>query len=688
MFEHEIGLTMGTEAARVAIEQERMLGAAASGEPANLPLPQPIVPPELPIPDAPPGVQVEPLAMRVPVECLYVRFGSFTNFLWFQDTMARWNGDLSNLVAVRGLDQGLSKRMQREIVLQQTALGRLFGEAAVADAAIVASDVYLGEGAAIGFLFLARNSMLLGNDIVGQRRDAMNANAAVAEKKIPVGKHMISLISTPDNTIHSYYAVDGDFHFVTSSEKLARRFLETASGQGSLGGSREFRYARSVMPTARNDTVFIYLSDAMFRNMVSPQYRIETARRLAADADIQLVQLARLDSATEGRPDDTFAQLIEGGFLPPEFGPRSDGSRTVMERGAIYDSRRGARGTFLAVPDVPVEAVTTAEAEAYARFADYYQSKLGRIDPVLVGMRRVGLDGGHRERVIVDALMSPLNRQRYDLLMQWLGSPDNVEMAPVAGDQLFVEAILQRQRMFLGLRDFDTPRDFPMRNWIGPEGLLMGLRLRDNVFGYVGSVGPLPLWMALFNGGMSPPDAAGYSASRLGVWRRQWDQFTALSLQPQVLSTVTPQIHFEQAQRGAQIRVRVGDLSQVQLAPLANRMVYSRSRETTLGNLRLIHAMREQLHVPGEDCRAAAELLVNARLVCPLGGQYVYRQTPDGVGYWSSTVLEAAREPGTAPPGFQSPPLDWFRGLTGDGILSSEKISLHAEIDMQLPEKK
>ena len=65
-----------------------------------------------------------------------------------------------------------------------------------------------------------------------------------SETKIPVGKHVISLLATPDNAVHSYYAVDGDFQFVTSSEKLARRFLETASGQGSLGGSREFRYAR------------------------------------------------------------------------------------------------------------------------------------------------------------------------------------------------------------------------------------------------------------------------------------------------------------------------------------------------------------------------------------------------------------------------------------------------------------
>jgi len=45
-------------------------------------------------------------------------------------------------------------------VLQQSTLGRLFGEAAVADAAIVGSDLFLPEGAAIGLLFHARNSLL------------------------------------------------------------------------------------------------------------------------------------------------------------------------------------------------------------------------------------------------------------------------------------------------------------------------------------------------------------------------------------------------------------------------------------------------------------------------------------------------------------------------------------------------
>ena len=79
---------------RVAIEQQRMLGAAASNEPANLPLPPPIVPPDLSIPTRCPACRSSRSPCGCRVECLYVRFGNFTNFLWFQDTMARWNGDV------------------------------------------------------------------------------------------------------------------------------------------------------------------------------------------------------------------------------------------------------------------------------------------------------------------------------------------------------------------------------------------------------------------------------------------------------------------------------------------------------------------------------------------------------------------------------------------------------------------
>jgi hypothetical protein len=239
-------------------------------------------------------------------------------------------------------------------VLQTSALARLFGEAAIADAAIVGSDMFLSEGAAIGILFYARNNLIQGSDLTGQRAEALKNNKDASQKQVTIAGRQVPFLSTPDNRIRSYYVADGDYHFVTTSETLARRFLETAKAPG-LGKSKEFQHARSVMPLSRNDTIFIYLSDATFRNIVRPAYRVETVRRLQAAADIELVQLAQLAAAVEGKPGDTIEQLIAGRYLPADFGPRPDGSRTVIGPNDVYDSLRGARGTFTPVADVPLK---------------------------------------------------------------------------------------------------------------------------------------------------------------------------------------------------------------------------------------------------------------------------------------------------------------------------------------------
>jgi len=224
-----------------------------------------------------------------------------------------------------------------------------------------------------------------------------------------------------------------------------------------------------------------------------------------------------------------------------------------------------------------------------------------------------------------------------------------------------------------------------MDQWIGPAGLLLGGQLRNFLFGYIGAIGPDLGLLELFNRGMSPPDPAGYAVSRLGVWRLQQDPLTLFSFHQEILANVAPQLRLGPAERPAQVRVRIADLSQVKLAPLVKRLIYGRSREMALGNLRLIHAMREQFHVPGDDARAAAELVLDARLVCPLGGQFMYRTTPAGVSYWTTTALEAAPTAEAVPEGFHAPPLDWFRGLTGDAVLEPGRLSVHAAIDMETP---
>ena len=247
--------------------------------------------------------------------------------------------------------------------------------------------------------------------------------------------------------------------------------------------------------------------------------------------------------------------------------------------------------------------------------------------------------------MVIDARLMPFDRRHVEFLSQWVGPADKLRLASVPGDMAAGEVVLSGQRLFGGLRDVGSPLDV-MRG----SGTIWD-RFRSLLVGYVGSYGPPGLLGLLDTMIPGPADAAGYASSRLGLWRRQFDRFTVYSLQAEVLATVTPQLHFEQTERPAQARLHVGDIAQARVTPALNNWGYSRTRETALGNLRLMHALDQQLHVPPEHCKEAAEFLLSAKLICPLGGQYVFQKTPDGLGHWTAPALEAAMS-GGPPPGY------------------------------------
>lgn len=689
MLERELGLLVNSELLRVRMRQARMLGTAPLNEQATLPLPAPLPPAALPIPDVPETVAVEPIAMRVPEECLYVRFGNYGNFMWFQDTLARWNDDLRNLVARRALAEHQSARMQDQICLHQNALARLLGPTVIADAAIVGSDPFLADGAAIGILFQAKNNYLLANDFSRQRQDAIKNGKNVTESKRTIAGKSVSFLSSPDGTVRSFYAADGDFHFVTTSETLARRFLETGQKKGSLGVSKEFRYARSLMPTTRNDTVFVYLSAAFFRNLTSPHYRIETQRRLQAAADIELVQMAQLISATEGMPGGEFKNLIAGGFLPAEFGARPDGSQTVIEERRIYDSLRGDRGAMVPVPDVAVEKVTPSEAESYRRFAAVYGERWGQMEPLIVGLKRESVDDGKRDRISVDLQMTPLNPKQTSLLSSQLGQADSKRTARLDANQIEGEWIAPSQRIVFGLVDHaPTPQmtDAAART-VSASLLLPFGRIRDYLKGYVGYTGEDSGILGWLNRRpFMQTDASGFSQSPLDLyWRLNYGPYTLFSFHREVLAAVAPQLRLEDAQQPAQIRLRVKDLSQAALAPLINRMAFERSKQTSLGNLRLLHAMTEQFHLPGDAAKDAAEVLLGSQLIDPLGGQFVFRDSGQGTAYWTTTSLESQTPSNAGAMPQLAPPLNWFHGLDLNVLLNDNRLVVHAVVDMLLP---
>jgi len=334
---------------------------------------------------------------------------------------------------------------------------------------------------------------------------------------------------------------------------------------------------------------------------------------------------------------------------------------------------------------VPVERITAAEAGDFNKFIEFYNAQWGQMDPLMAGLKRTALKE-NREQVVADVLMSPFAPQHFDLLRQWLAPAAPDRLAPVPGNMAELELVTSGQRIFGGVCDVGPPSPH------GATSLLSLGRLRDFLVGYVGTDGELGL-LALLNLGIPPrSDAAGYAVSPLGGWRRQYDRFTVFSFQREVLDAVVPQLHFEPARRPAQIRLRIGDVANARITPVLNDLAYARTRETSLGNLRLLHALDQQLHVPPAACREAAEFLLGAKLICPLGGKYVLSNSPDEPAHWTSTMLPRA-EPGGflrvhAPQGYQAPPLSWFRGLDLDATMTEKTISAHAEIIMQMPAKK
>ncbi|MEN6557399.1 MAG: hypothetical protein ABFC54_04380, partial [Thermoguttaceae bacterium] len=79
-----------------------------------------------------------------------------------------------------------------------------------------------------------------------------------------------------------------------------------------------------------------------------------------------------------------------------------------------------------------------------------------------------------------------------------------------------------------------------------------------------------------------------------------------------------------------------------------------------------------------------AELLLDAKLICPLGGRYVLRQTPGETPQWTSSAMSP---PDHGHSTTMAPPLNWFRGLTFDATMTDRDISAHAEVLMQGPTK-
>jgi len=696
----QLGLLLGSESLRNEMQLQVLTRHSDTPEVADQPLPA-AMQFTVNVPEVLGDVAVEPIAGHVPSDCFYIRYGSFANYQWFRDTLDRWSGDLQNLINRRGLDYALTPRIERQLSLKESVLAPLLGPAVIADVAMVGDDMFFREGATIGFVFQARNNLALGSDFTRQRAATLQREPGCTDQQVEIAGHKVSFLSTPDNRVRSFYAVDGDFHFVTNSRHLVEQFYEAAAGKHALGATREFRYARSLMPANRDYTVFVYLSTDFFSNLAGPDYQIEMDRRMRSAAEIDMVLVAQLAAQGDGAKAATLDDLIKGQYLPEGFGQRADGSRLEMTpNGQFIDTLRGARGTFAPAADVAFDKVTAAEAHRYQDFAAWLQSKWPNLDPVVVGIRREPsrMKEPGAEHIVIDAQITPLAASSYQTIATALGPISKQRLAPIPGDMVTGEVSLSGNllaskglappqgiyRLFGALRNAAPPginaAQSPVagagaaQNPASPSSPLLQIQPGQGGPAFNGPLGnvisnalnnaqgggglsalsPLSLLPPFYFGatptpqiftsigvGEVPLDPAGFGRSSSGFWQRRMGPLTVASMQRDVLETVTPQLKFVDAPRPAQAWFHAGDLGRSKLAGTINGMFYLSAKNAAIGNIRFLQSLTAQLRVPPEDCLKDAERLADAALVCPLGGKYQLEERPGTLSTWITTALPA-----------------------------------------------
>jgi hypothetical protein len=641
-----------------------------------------------------PAELIESIAMRVPPECFYIRFGGFSNALWFQD-LTKGKGDgINQMIMMRGLDTQANQRLERMLNTKTTFIAKLFGDSLIKDMAIIGTDFYLQEGPAMGIIFEASNPglMIQALNLERQTLAKQKADQGVRLQNVNLEGTEVSFLAAPDNSIRSFMVTDGNYLFITSSQTLAERFIQVGRGQPSLGQHPIFKHMRLAMPTSNNYSVFAFFSPEFFRNLLSPQYQIEMRRRLSAIARIQLADMASLSAASEGQTGKSLQNLVDDKFLPPWFLETKDDSQPIRDGERWIDSRRGSRGSMLPIPDVPVVDCSQAEAANYADLAKFYSQSWPQTEPLVIGVRRFSdPDREDVEQVALEGYVAPFAQEKYGWLSLFLAPPISTQIQMAKDDMISVQAHLSGKNLigrnvtpdhvvFLGVKDMLPPPPDDSRK------LLETLRMLQQMPAYLGAW-PLPGYLDRlpFGVGGGPPDAFGFSKLLIGAWRWQAGGFSVLSFDRAILENCMLHLRPIPAEDPAQVRGQVGDLENSQLAGWVNTFWFRRALHASRGNALLMDTIQSQFHVPVEQSKSIAERLFDGRLQCSLGGEYQLAADPV---YWVSTAWGSVDLNGTGntqkkqaegelpimglitnphkafpPPDYRAPWLGWIRGV-------------------------
>ncbi|MBL8819985.1 MAG: serine/threonine protein kinase [Planctomyces sp.] len=720
-FERSVGMLFGFESVRLAMMADQAAAEVNAFEDANRPLPTALQIRSVPLPRDRVEAPAEAIAMRVPQECFYLRCREVATYSWIRQLVKGWGGNLEAIVATPAVDRQVREKLELQLALNTGRLIEVGVDQHISDCALIGMDPLFHEGAAIGVLFETTNGGAVGRIIDAERATVAETHRC-KESSTNILNTPVRQLLSEHGQIRSFYVVSQNYHLITNSETLVRRFLETQSGKTSLGSLAEYRYAKSELKDDSNCLAWLYMSDPFFRNITSPTFRIEMMRRRRSAEELLTLAAAQMAATAEGIIDHSVESLTNHKFLPQRFGKRPDGSRLLLSNGRPIDSMRGVCGTFTPVADMNVSSCTDSERIAYEQFRAQYREQWPSMDPVLLTFSRNSSDEVGTESVTLNIRITPYAQKEYRVLRQNLWSEPLRERAAMRPDQLLgvsgqLNSDNQPLWMQLGLIDADV--DYEIRDGqivrTGPQQHLSWGK--SHSFAAVGKGGSGGTWqlktmIADLQGKQYPEDAQPNRNNHqtptnpgglLGVfvqilsspssvidsillsYMKSADNVTVLAFDNELRESLLRNSETEATDRPAQLFMELRDVSAARVFPYINATTYLSSRRASASDAAMVNHITDMLCVDDpQQTRTEIEQAICATLACPTGGNYRLAETKNRTGYWVSTSWQkpSAELEESVPADYEFPFLAWLQSMQLECSLT--RTTLHSRLDLKV----
>lgn len=398
-------------------------------------------------------VQVTGLALKTPADFYFVSFHSVGKLLDATDLANDWGAYAFAQANRSARTQLTTQRLLEQLAVEVKPELRTLYDAAVAEIAIVGSDLFFREGSDVTLLFRVRQPQAFQ---VVMDRMLVNAQQTRADAVRTTGQFLgvpYTSVATPDRTVQVYSAYPSpELHVRSNSLAGLQRVLAAIQGQDEqgrqvarLGETDEFRYVRSLLPEgAAEEDGFIYLSDPFVRRLMSAEVRLTERRRLLCYNHLRMIGHAALMHRTQtGENAGSLAELAASGCAPGEFGAGAfacpDGGQYELAADGLTGvcTHHGYASQLTPCLEAEAARVTAAEATAYRQFVEEY-SRYWRqfFDPIAIRVRLTP------EELRAETLVLPLiDNTVYTALSQMLGGePESLDALPVPESNIVTAA--------------------------------------------------------------------------------------------------------------------------------------------------------------------------------------------------------------------------------------------------------